>query len=77
MLQIASGKLFGSKPGRQNELRGVLHTNLILSDHVHSTIETAAGRLLPVGTLRRPNSLIYEITEVIEYGEEIPGNLVV
>ena len=76
MLQIASGKLFGSKPGRQNELRGVLHTNLILSDHVHSTIETAAGRLLPVGTLRRPNSLIYEITEVIEYGEEIPGNLV-
>ncbi len=39
-------------------------------------IETAAGRLLPVGTLRRPNSLVYEITEFIEYGEEVPGNLV-
>ena len=76
MLQIASGKFFGNKPGRQNELRGVLHTNLILSEHAHSTIETVAGRLLPVGTLKRPNSLVYEITEFIEYGEVIPGNLV-
>ena len=76
MLQIATGKFFGKKPGRQNELRGVLHTNLILSEYVYSTIETAAGRLLPVGTLRRPNSMVYEITELIEYGEEVPGNLV-
>ncbi|MDE0312396.1 MAG: hypothetical protein OXI52_09040 [Caldilineaceae bacterium] len=76
MLQIASGKFFGEKPGRQNELRGVLHTNLILSEHVHSTIKTVAGRLLPVGTLRNPNSLVYEITERIEYGEVVPGNLV-
>ena len=76
MLQIASGKFFRQKPGGQNELRGVLHTNLILHDQVHTTIETAAGRLLPVDAIRTPNSLVYEFTEFIEFNQEVPGGLV-
>ena len=63
MLQIASGKLFGRKPGQRNELRGVLYTNLRMYDR---TIETAAGRLLSTSTLHDSKTLVYEFTELIE-----------
>ena len=62
MLQIASGKLFQSKPERRNELRGVLYTNLFLPG---KPIETDAGRLLPVSSLH-DKTLVYEFTELIE-----------
>lgn len=65
LLQIASGKLFKSAPGQKNDLRGVLHTNLLL---LHDApIETAAGRLLPTSSLSsRRGQLVYEFTELIE-----------
>ena len=63
MLQIASGKLFGRKPGQRNELRGVLYTNLRMYNR---TIETAAGRLLSTSTLHDSKTLVYEFTELIE-----------
>lgn len=64
MLQIASGKLFASKPAQRNELRGVVYTNLLL--YGREPIETAAGRLLPTSSVGVPNSAVYEITELIE-----------
>ena len=65
MLQIASGKLFKSAPRRKNDLRGVLHTNLLL---LHDApIETAAGRVLPTSSFSpRRGQLVYEFTELIE-----------
>ena len=64
MLQIASGKLFSQPPAQRNELRGVIHTNLQMSGG--AAIETAAGRLLPTHLLRTPNTLVYEVVELIE-----------
>ena len=71
MLQIASGKLFQQKPGRSNELRGIVYTNLIL---YKKPIETIAGRLLPTSALQHDKMLIYEFTELIE---ESPGDGVI
>ena len=62
MLQIASGKFFAREPGQRNELRGVLHTNLILLEPV----ETVAGRLLPASAVGNTKALVYELTELIE-----------
>ena len=67
MLQIASGRLFREKPGRRNELRGVLYTNLRMYDR---TLETAAGRLLSASNLSDSKTLVYELTEFIE---DVPG----
>ena len=64
MLQIASGKLFQQAPGQQNELRGVLHTNLRLTGS--DPIVTAAGRLLPTHSIHNTRTLVYELTELIE-----------
>ncbi len=65
MLQIASGKLFTQAPGRRNELRGVLHTNLVLLGD--KPVETAAGRLLATSALSSNlGQLVYEFTELIE-----------
>ena len=75
MLQIASGKLFTSPPVRQNDLRGVLHTNLHLSSE--KAIETAGGRLLPTDVLSsHPGQLVYEFTELIEGPGSVAGALV-
>lgn len=65
MLQIASGKLFKQSPGQQNELRGIIHTNvrLLRSD----AIETDAGRLVPTDIVSPLNGqLVYEFNELIE-----------
>ena len=71
MLQIASGKLFTNEPRQRNELRGVLHTNLLILPGTH--IETKAGRLLPTNANSKNSSqLIYEFTELIE-DEPSPG----
>lgn len=70
MLQIASGKLFANKPAQRNELRGVVYTNLQLFGR--EPIETAAGRLLPTSSLGVPNSVVYELTELIE-DPPVPG----
>ena len=69
MLQIASGKLFARPAARQNELRGVLYSNLrILRD---APIETAAGRLLSTNSLLAPyGELVYEFTELMEETED-------
>lgn len=67
MLQIASGRLFKGKPGRRNELRGVLYTNLRMYNR---TLETAAGRLLSASDLSDSKTLVYELTEFIE---DVPG----
>lgn len=74
LLQIASGKLFTQSPARRNELRGVLHTNLLLLGK--EPIETIAGRLLPTDLIHQHNNqLVYEITELIEQPPEV-GTLV-
>lgn len=71
MLQINTGKFFKGGTVRRNELKGITYTNL----HLLSSIETAAGRLLPVDASMNPNALVYEITELIE-GEPRVGALV-
>ena len=70
MLQIASGKLFSQNTVRCNRLRGTLYTNLKLPGA--STIETAAGSLLPTSSLANDLTLVYELTEFVE-GEPAPG----
>ena len=65
MLQIASGKLFTQSPGQQNELRGIIHTNLHLLGS--EPIETDAGRLVPTDIVSPlSGQLVYEFTELIE-----------
>ncbi len=69
MLQIASGKLFSGPPARQNELRGVLFSNLMILGR--DTIETAAGRILPTNTGPDGHGqMVYELTEFME---QAPG----
>lgn len=74
MLQINSGKPFTREPEHRNELRGILYTNLRVVRR--EPIETAAGRVLPVSTLRRSGALVYEVTELIEAQPRGPGVLV-
>ncbi|AWZ01966.1 hypothetical protein RHODOSMS8_02442 [Rhodobiaceae bacterium] len=74
MLQINSGKLFTREVGRQNELRGIIYTNLRLGRD--GPIETAMGRLQPTSTLREAKAVVYELTERIEAEEKGPGVLV-
>ena len=65
MLQIASGKLFTQSPGRQNALRGIIHTNLYLPGS--DPIETDAGRLVPTDIVSPlSGQLVYEFNELIE-----------
>ena len=71
MLQITSGKFFKKEPGRRDILRGIAYTNL----YPFAPVETVAGRLLPVNTSSNPNTLIYEMTELIE-AEPSEGGLV-
>ena len=69
MLQIASGKLFSGPPARQNELRGVLFSNVLILGK--DTIETAAGRILPTSMgADGHGQLVYEFTEFME---QAPG----
>jgi len=74
MLQINSGKLFKEDAGRQNELRGVLYTNLKLGRG--KIIETVAGNLLSTSTVRGSLALVYEVTEKIESRDKKPGIVV-
>lgn len=65
MLQIASGKLFTQSPARQNELRGIIHTNLHFLGM--KPIETHAGRLVPSDIVAPLNGqMVYEFTEFME-----------
>ena len=73
MLQIASGKLFAGNPQRQNELRGVLYTNLM--SYGSDPIDTAAGRLLATDIRQGIQSLVYEMTQFME-DPETPGGWV-
>lgn len=74
MLQICSGKLFEREAGRRNELRGVIYTNLRI--YRETSIETAAGRILPLDISGQPNAFAFEFTELIEGEAEGPGVLV-
>ena len=68
-LQMASGKLFHSPPAFNKQLRGVLYSNLSIA----TSLETEAGRLVPMDTLR-PAALVYEMTEHMEH-DPAPGVL--
>jgi len=71
MLQLISGKLFQSEPGRTNKLRGVLYTNLYLP--AEDPIETAGGTLLRVDATKHARALVYEVLERMEDGGMRPG----
>lgn len=75
MLQIASGKLFSQPGGRENRLRGVLFTNVLIQRD--AVVETVSGRLLPSSDYSQsPQVLTYEFVERME-GEVLrPGVLV-
>lgn len=75
MLQITSGKLFHHNTQRENLLRGVLYSNLILATH-DQEIRTSAGVLLSTGLITTPSSIIYEMIEKLEGDEIAPGVLV-
>jgi hypothetical protein len=75
MLQITSGKLFYLATERQNMLRGVLYSNLILAMH-DEEIRTIAGALLSTGSVGTPSPIIYEMTEKLE-GDEIASGVLI
>lgn len=76
MLQINSGKLYPNGVGRQNQLRGVLYTNLAIAGLDDKPIETPAGNLLPTDASGSPNALVYELTERMEDGRIAAGVLI-
>lgn len=75
MLQINSGKLFQLSTQRENLLRGVLYSNLILASH-DQEVRTAAGTLLSTGSIDNPSTIVYEVTERIE-GDEIAAGVLI
>lgn len=75
MLQIATGKLFSKSAWRENHLRGILYTNAILPRE--EIIQTIAGRLLSSSSYStKPNVLLYEFTERMEYEGSGAGVLI-
>lgn len=74
MLQINTGKLFSRGVGRTNNLTGVLYTNLVLPYDYE--LATEAGKLRPTDRARGTQTVIYEVEERIESGEDGPGLLV-
>lgn len=74
MLQIGLGKLFKRDIEYQNNLKGIIYTNLrLLRDQ---KIETVAGSLIPTTNSNESNAVIYEIEELIEACGNEPGTLI-
>ncbi|MDA4862092.1 hypothetical protein PGK19_11410 [Acinetobacter baumannii] len=74
MLQICTGKLFSKDIEYRNNLKGIIYTNLkLLRDE---KIQTKAGSIVYAENASSPNTVIYEIEELIEESESKPGLLI-
>jgi hypothetical protein len=71
MLQIASGKFFGTQRYYETPHTGTFYTNYSMSED--DSIRTSVGNLVSSGTATSPATLAYEITEKIEWQEPAPG----
>lgn len=74
MLQIASGRLFHGPPGRENHIRGILHTNLSL--YGEERVDTSVGALLATSSSRTGGALVLEMVERMEDGRRESGVLI-
>ncbi len=74
MLQISTGKLFSRDIGYRNNLKGIIYTNLRLFRD--DKIQTKAGSIFFVENASGPNTVIYEIEELME-GSEIGAGSVI
>lgn len=74
MLQICTGKLFSGDIEYRNNLKGIIYTNLNFSRDVK--IQTKAGTILSTENINSPNTVIYEIEELIEESGSKPGILI-
>jgi hypothetical protein len=74
MLQITTGKLFTRSVGRENQLRGVLYTNLYLEDRMNPVLNGPFfGRLAQAAEASgSPKMLVWEFIERIEEPESGP-----
>ncbi len=73
MLQICTGKLFTREIEYQNNLKGIIYTNYnLFSDQ---KIETKAGTISFAENSNGPNTILYEIEELIEATGNGPGVL--
>ncbi len=71
MLQIASGKFFGTERCYETPHRGIFYTNYRISEG--DPIQTTVGIMASSGDATSPATLTYEITEKIEWREPEPG----
>ncbi|EOQ73045.1 hypothetical protein [Acinetobacter lactucae] len=74
MLQICTGKLYTREIEYRNNLKGIIYTNLKLFRD--EKIQTKAGTILSVENAEGPNTVIYEIEELVEETESKPGVLI-
>ncbi|MDV7581577.1 hypothetical protein R4795_15225 [Acinetobacter baumannii] len=74
MLQICTGKLYTREIEYRNNLKGIIYTNLKLFRD--EKIQTKAGTILSVENAGGPNTVIYEIEELVEETESKPGTLI-
>ncbi len=74
MLQIASGKFFGSERCYETTHRGAFYTNYRISEG--DPIRTSIGSVVSSGDASNPATVTYEITEKIEWQEPAPGVMV-
>jgi len=74
MLQISTGKLFSRDIGHRNNLKGIIYTNLKLFRD--DKIQTKAGSIFFVENASGPNTVIYEIEELIEGSEIGAGSII-
>ncbi|CDH41985.1 TPA: hypothetical protein ACF00A_002194 [Acinetobacter nosocomialis] len=74
MLQICTGKLFSKDIEYRNNLKGIIYTNLKLFRD--EKIQTKAGSIVYAENASSPNTVIYEIEELIEESERKPGLLI-
>lgn len=74
MLQITTGKLFTRSVGRENQLRGVLYTNLYLENWMNPVLNGPLfGRLAQAAEASgSPKMLVWEFIERIEEPESGP-----
>lgn len=74
MLQITTGKLFTRSVGRENQLRGVLYTNLQLENRLNPVLNGhLIGRLAQAAEASgSPKMLVWEFIERIEEPESGP-----
>lgn len=78
MLQIATGKLFSSAVERENQLRGVLYTNVHLENRMDPVVTGELfGRLAQATEVPgSPKLLVWEFVERIEVPESGPSVLI-